>query len=79
MVHTGWDWVQRLGKTGSHAIMDMILSYMICQKPNIPLRPIVNNIESPTYNLAKFLSNSISNILGKMMIMLGTFGISKFL
>lgn len=33
-------------------------------KENIPLRPIVSNIDSPTYNLSKFLSNTISNVLG---------------
>ena len=34
-------------------------------KQGIPLRPIVSTLNSPTYNLSKFLSNSISNILGK--------------
>lgn len=34
-------------------------------KTGIPLRPIVSNIQSPTYNLSKYLSNILSNLLGK--------------
>lgn len=34
-------------------------------KPNIPLRPIVNNIQSPTYNIAKYLNNILTQITGK--------------
>ena len=34
-------------------------------KNNIPLRPIVSTIGSATYNLSKFLSGIITNILGK--------------
>jgi len=33
-------------------------------KNNIPLRPIVSTIGSATYNLSKFLSNILANILG---------------
>lgn len=34
-------------------------------KNNSPLRPIVSNIQAHTYNMAKFLGNSISKILGE--------------
>lgn len=34
-------------------------------KAGIPLRPIVSNVGSPTYNLSKFLSTAITKILGK--------------
>ena len=33
-------------------------------KNNIPLRPIVSTVGSPTYKLSKFLSNILTNILG---------------
>ena len=34
-------------------------------KPEVPLRPIVSSIDSPTYNLAKFLTRIISPLTGK--------------
>ncbi len=34
-------------------------------KPEVPRRPIVSSIASPTYNLAKFLTRIISPLLGK--------------
>lgn len=34
-------------------------------KINTPLRPIVSNIDSPTYNLSKFLANILKNITTK--------------
>lgn len=34
-------------------------------KPDIPLRPIVSSIQSPLYKLSKYLSNTITNIIGK--------------
>lgn len=34
-------------------------------KENIPLRPIVSSIQSPFYALQKFLSNILSNVIGK--------------
>ena len=34
-------------------------------KPEVPWRPIVSSIDSPTYNLAKFLTRIISSLLGK--------------
>ena len=34
-------------------------------KPEVPLRPIVSSIDSPTYNLAKFLTRIISTLSGK--------------
>lgn len=32
-------------------------------KSNIPLRPIVSNVDTLTYNLSKYLSNSLSEII----------------
>ena len=34
-------------------------------KPEVPLRPIVSSIDSPTYNLAKFLTRIISPLADK--------------
>ena len=34
-------------------------------KPEVPLRPIVSSIDSPTYNLAKFLTRIVSPLAGK--------------
>ena len=34
-------------------------------KPEVPLRPIVSSIGSPTYNLAKFLTHIVSPLSGK--------------
>lgn len=34
-------------------------------KEGTPLRPVVSSVQSPTYNMSKFLANSISKILGK--------------
>lgn len=34
-------------------------------KPNMPVRPIVSNNQTPLYNLSKFLANSIGNIVGQ--------------
>lgn len=34
-------------------------------KENYPLRPIVSNTGSPTYQLSKYLAQSLSNIIGK--------------
>lgn len=34
-------------------------------KPGMPARPIVSNIQTPLYKLSKFLSESISNIVGQ--------------
>lgn len=34
-------------------------------KKDVPLRPIVNCIQSPFYNMGKFLSNVLKNIIGK--------------
>jgi hypothetical protein len=35
-------------------------------KPNVPLRPIIANINTPTYKLAKWLSKLLSPALGKV-------------
>lgn len=34
-------------------------------KPNNPIRPIVSSIGSPTYNMSKFFTNILANIVGK--------------
>lgn len=41
---------------------------MVCQKihnEEIPLRPIVNTIGSPTYNLAKWLASNLKGYVGQ--------------
>ena len=34
-------------------------------KQNIPLRPIISNIQSPTYHLSKYLINLLKIIVGR--------------
>lgn len=48
-----------------NAISPKIYGLPKLHKANIPLRPIVSSIQSPFYNLSKYLSNCISNITGK--------------
>ena len=40
-------------------------SVVLSFKPEVPLRPIVSSIDSPTYNLAKFLTRIVSPLAGK--------------
>ncbi len=41
-------------------------------KPNIPLRPIVNTIGSPTYLLAKYLAKKLKPLSGNTLLVLKT-------
>lgn len=47
-----------------NAITPKIYGLPKLHKHNIPLRPIVSSIQSPFYNLSKYLSACISNIVG---------------
>ena len=49
----------------SDAIAPMIYGLPKIHKPNAPLRPIVSFINSPLYNLSKFLTNILSPLIGK--------------
>lgn len=35
-------------------------------KENVPLRPIISNVNSPPYKLAKYLANNLSRFLGEI-------------
>ena len=48
-----------------NAVAPKIYGLPKLHKTNIPLRPIVSSIQSPFYNLSKYLSNCLSKITGK--------------
>jgi len=48
-----------------NAVTPKIYGLPKLHKPNIPLRPITSSVQSPFYNLSKYLSNCLSKITGK--------------
>ena len=51
--------------TPKNVIMPRIYDLPKTQKTGIPLRPIVNTIGSPTYDLAKHLAKALKPLVGK--------------
>ncbi len=55
---------QRLKLSPQNSILPQIYGLPKIHKENVPLRPIVSAIGSPTHNLAKFIVKIISSISG---------------
>jgi hypothetical protein len=47
-----------------NSIVPRIYGSLKVHKDNVPLRPIVNTIGSPTYKLEKFLANKLKGMVG---------------
>ena len=59
-------WEKEINKTGydrlraTYSVTPQLYGLPKIHKPEVPLRPIVSSINSPTYNLAKFLTRVVS-------------------
>ena len=64
-------WEEEINKTGydrlraTYSATPQLYGLPKIHKPEVPLRPIVSSINSPTYNLAKFLTRIVSPLAGR--------------
>jgi hypothetical protein len=46
-----------------HPVPPTLTARLKIHKPNIPIRPVVNNINAPTYKVARFMAKSLKDYL----------------